>query len=103
MLRVIHDHNQNIPGLWRDKINIHVDIILNPTCFTPFFKALPNLHHLLTPLLFSSTPFGWPRSIMLTPTYSITSLGIMIFYLRLFDLRPLFHENQPGGKVKQLL
>lgn len=40
--------------------------VLYPTCFTPFFNALPNLHNLLTPLLFSLTPFGWQRSIMLT-------------------------------------
>jgi hypothetical protein len=63
-----------------------------PICFTPLcfsapcqFAPLLNLRS----FIFSSTPFGWPRSIMLTP-YSWCEYN---FYLCLFYLHPLVKEG----------
>jgi hypothetical protein len=37
---------------------------------------------------------------MLTPTSSIISYGIMIFCMRIFQLRPLFSKIQRRGKTR---
>jgi hypothetical protein len=61
------------------------------SCFTPFcfnssyhFPPLLNFRLLILPL----TPLGWLRYTTLTPTYSITSCGNIIF-----DIRPRFQEH----------
>jgi len=75
----------------------HVDFVLRLT-FTPFClnapcQYTPPLN--LNPPIFGLTSFGWLRPVTLIPTYSVTSSGNSIFYLRLLDLSPLFlaHEK----------
>jgi hypothetical protein len=60
-------------------------VINAPGQYTP----LLNLRSLISGL----TPFGWLRSVTLTPTYAIISYGNMIFNLHLFDLCPPFQKH----------
>jgi hypothetical protein len=76
-------------------------VCLNVTCqYTPVLN--------LRPLIFGLTPFGWLRSITLTPTYVMISYGSVIFDLRIFDVRPplLIHKygvRQGLGVVYEVL
>jgi hypothetical protein len=65
--------------------------------FYPICQCLIPLH--LHPLVFGVTPFGWLRSITLSPTYSIISYENIIFDLRLF-IYIQFTGTQSGRKTR---
>ena len=103
ILTVFHDCNENIPGLWRDKIKIHVALVLRQTCFTPYyFNALAKYTPLLNlhSLVFSLKPLRWLRSVMLTPTFSSIFLWLWSFIYSFLIYAHFFQENQPGGKTR---
>jgi hypothetical protein len=64
---------------------LHAALVLHLLALTP----LASIHQfLIYALIFGLTPFGWLRSVTLTPNYAI------IFHENIvFDLRPLLQEQ----------
>jgi len=73
-------------------------------CFTPFcFNALCQYILLnLRPLIFVLTPFGWLRSLTITPTptHAIIHYETIIFDLQIFFIFAHFSETQLERKTR---
>jgi hypothetical protein len=85
-----------------DKIGIHMTIF-GPAknkeipCFTPFFSNAPCQYTLLNlrPLIFGLTPFGWLRSLTMTPSHTVIHYETIIFIYGFFIFAH-FSETQLG-------
>ena len=69
-------------------------------CFTPFCFNAPRQYTLLNlrPLIFGLTPFGWLRSLRLTPAHTVIYYETVIFYLPLFFFRPAYQKYNWSAK-----